>query len=562
MRRSDQTGTAGRRQRRRARRTVATRAPVIALLLVALAALGLPRRATSDDHTTAITARPAPSAPPALQPPPAPAALSVSVAAGPTTTTLPADFLGLSLETTALASPAMTTGAPVLANLLRELGPGLLRLSGASVDHTQWLPTPAALQPWSAATLAPSDLERLATLMRASGWRLLLGLNLGHLITAALVEEARAAASLLGPSLAGVAIGNEPDIFTRAAPAPFRAQLGGVPLRARGWTLARYLAQNRGVRGALAAGGVSAPVYGPETATATWLKAYAAAEHGGLAALTPHLYPLIRCSRGRPLRHGPTAASLLSRGVAALERRQLARFIAAASTTGLPLRVDETNSIACGGQPGTSDTFASALWALDYSLIAASDGVAGLNFHGGLGPCARGGGIISPWYSPLCTLPDGTLRARPEFYALLALRTLEGSAVVPVSYRTAANISAYALRAPDGTLHVVIDDMRLPAPRRRHVHPRPPAPIQVMLHVDPSYQSASVVALLAPGVAAREGVTLGGSSLRADGTLPAPVPSPVAGAAGSFVVESRPASATLITLSAHPARSLSVPPGQ
>ena len=535
---------------------------MLALLLVALATLGLPRRATSDDRTAAITARPAPVVHPPAAQPPAAAALNVSVAAGPTTATLPQDFLGLSLETTALASPALTTDAPVLGNLLRGLGPGLLRVSGASVDHTQWLIPPARLEPWSSATIGPSDLERLAALMRASGWRLLLGLNLGHLLRGALVEEARTASSLLGPSLAGVAIGNEPDIFTTAAPAPFRPLLGGTPLRTRGWALDGFLAQSRSVREALAAGGVSVPVYGPETATETWLTAYGAAEHVGLAALTPHLYPLIRCRAGRPLAHGPTAGSLLSRAVAALEGRQVARFMAAASGSGLPLRVDETNSVACGGQPGMSNTFASALWALDYSLIAASHGVAGLNFHGGLGPCARGGGIISPWYSPLCTLPSGALSARPELYALLALRTLEGSAFVPVSYRTAANVSVYALRAPDGTLHVVIDDMRVPPPRRHHRHAAPLPPLHVTLHVAPSYQSASVVRLLAPGLDSREGVTLGGSSLRPDGTLPAPAPSPVAGAAGSFVVELRPASAALLTLSARPAGLTPAPPGQ
>src|SRR5262249_37170700 len=144
---------------------------------------------------------------------------------------------------------------------------------------------------------------------------------------------------------------------------------------------------------------------------------------------------------------GPSVASLLSRRQAARESARIGSFVRAAARQRLALRLDETNSVACAGQPGTSDTFASALWALDLSLIAARQGVAGLNFHGGLGSCHRSGTITSPWYSPLCTLSNGQLRARPEYYALVLLRSLENCAFVPVAYRTSRDISVYALRA-------------------------------------------------------------------------------------------------------------------
>lgn len=47
----------------------------------------------------------------------------------------------------------------------------------------------------------------------------------------------------------------------------------------------------------------------------------------------------------------------------------------------IPLRVDELNSVSCGGTKGVSDTFASALWALDQSFTLAKAGVSGVNFH-------------------------------------------------------------------------------------------------------------------------------------------------------------------------------------
>jgi hypothetical protein len=219
-----------------------------------------------------------------------------------------------------------------------------------------------------------------------------------------------------------------------------------------------------------------------------------------------------------------------------------------AQSHGLPLRVDEANSVSCAGQPHTSDTFAAALWALDFSLIAARAGAVGINFHGGLGSCAVGGTIVSPWYSPLCTLPGGQLHVRPEYYALLLLRSLEGCAFVPVEYATARRVAVYALRAPDGSLRVVIDDMdvrdaaqtRAPAP----------APVSIVLHLGPSYARASVVRLTAPAAAARTGVSLGGSTVGADGSFAAPIPESLAPRSGSVTVKVRPASVAVVTLAA------------
>ena len=463
---------------------------------------------------------------------------------------IPSDFLGLSFETPVFRSRAIESAAPPLSRLLSGLGIGVLRISGDSVDHTQWLPAPAATAPWAAATVTPGDLRNAATLTHATGWRLTLGLNLGHLIPTAVVDEARAARSILGPSLAGFAIGNEPDLYARPVPVPFRSVLGSKTLRPRGWGLSAYQTEITRARRALASAGVSAPLYGPDTATSAWLGSYAARQQSGLAAVTSHLYPLDRCRGGRVVSPGPSVAGLLSRGVARHEALRVAGLVHVAVSHGLSLRVDETNSVACGGQPGTSDTFAAALWAVDFSLIAARQGAAGLNFHGGLGSCQKGGTILSPWYSPLCTLPSGQLRARPEYYALLLLRSLEDCAFVPVTYRTSRDVSVYALRAADGSLHVVLDDMETPASPRSTLAGQQPAPVSVTLQVDRSYQHGSVIRLTAPSVAAKRGVALGGASLRPDGSFPVPVPGPVAGGSGRFVLELIPGSAALVTLAA------------
>lgn len=523
---------------------------------------------------------------------------------------MPPEFLGLSLETPALHLPAIQAGSPQLANLLSGLGTGVLRVSGDSVDRTQWLPTPGPAAPWAMTTVTPEDLHHLAALMSSTGWRLLLGIDLGHPQPTAAAEEAGAARSILGPSLAGVAIGNEPELYTRLPAAPLRAVLGNSPLRPRGWGLAAYEAEIATMRGALAAAGVSVPMYGPEGASGDWLEPYAAAEGSSVAALTAHLYPLDRCVDEHLLKHGPSIEQLLSVAVTRSEEQRTRSLVGTAAHHGLPLRLDELGSVACAGQPGTSDTFAGALWALDAGLIAAREGVAGVNFSGGLGSCQTGGTILSPWYSPLCTLPGGQPTARPEYYALLLLHALEGCAFLPETFHTSRDIATFALRAPDGSLRVVIDDMETSAPAtatstssataatsistptptstslsatepsistatptstslsaaepsistatpaststsspRSKPAPTPPSPVTVTLDVGPSFTRASALRLSAPSAGATQGVTLGNVALRPNGTLPRAKSSPVAGTDGRFTLQVRPASATLVTLS-------------
>ena len=45
----------------------------------------------------------------------------------------------------------------------------------------------------------------------------------------------------------------------------------------------------------------------------------------------------------------------------------------------------ETNSIACHGAPGVSNTAGIALWAIDYTLQAATLGISEAYFHEGVG---------------------------------------------------------------------------------------------------------------------------------------------------------------------------------
>ena len=56
---------------------------------------------------------------------------------------------------------------------------------------------------------------------------------------------------------------------------------------------------------------------------------------------------------------------------------------ARAQQWGKPFMMFETNTASCGGFPGISDTFTSALWGVDYALQMANSNFTGALFHFG-----------------------------------------------------------------------------------------------------------------------------------------------------------------------------------
>lgn len=74
--------------------------------------------------------------------------------------------------------------------------------------------------------------------------------------------------------------------------------------------------------------------------------------------------------------------------------------------------MSETNSACGGGAAGLSDSYATALWVVDYMLTGAEHGVDGMNFHGSLGMSCTG-------YTPLCQVGTNEYAAQPIYYGML-----------------------------------------------------------------------------------------------------------------------------------------------
>jgi len=204
----------------------------------------------------------------------------------------------------------------------------------------------------------------------------------------------------------------------------------------------------------------------------------------------------------------------------------------------VPFRMDEANSVSCGGRAGISNTFASALWATDYVSQAMAAGVAGINLEGNPANCLG--------YSPVCAttpahLARGSLIAQPIWYALLLARALIGDRPLRTASSSAQpeNLAVRALLAADGTLQFVI------------VNDEPPGapPAAVSLHVPRHFGAARVLALSAPSPDATSGVTLGGRAVAGDGSWRGPGAQPsIPASGGQITVTIPPSSAALVSV--------------
>jgi hypothetical protein len=442
---------------------------------------------------------------------------------------VPANFLGLSYEVKSIPLLGALASAGNFVRLLRTLGGGVLRLGGVTADtQVAWLAAGATRPRWATRGLAASELQPLATLARRSGWRLLLTLNLGHFNAQAAAQETRSASAILGTSLAGIELGNEPDSF------PLER------LRRQPWSFAAYWKDVARYRAVIAAAAPAVPLAGPDGASGAGQIAWAQQEavRESPALLTTHFYPFSWC-------HGfhPRIEDLLSPGVHTLEATTLAGLAAVAQRARIPLRVDETNNISCGGEPGVSDTFGGALWALDFITRAMDAGLAGVNFHGEL-TNPRG-------YSPLVlAAPAAATRAtpnrarqltvKPEFYALLLASLLEGDRPLPLSATPQGrDVQLFAGRSRRGELHVLAVDERVPASQ----------PVTLYLPLPRGFRAGTVLRLTAPSPGSTAGVTLGGAAVARDGSWRPRTALPHASVRnGRLVVRLPPASAALITL--------------
>jgi hypothetical protein len=437
-------------------------------------------------------------------------------------------FLGLSFEVNLLVQAGLTGGN--LGQYLKTLGPGVLRFGGNQVDKAFWTSTGEKAPAWAATTLTPKELERLAALARASGWKVILGVNLKHRDAARAADEAGAAKRILGDALVAIEVGNEPNYYAKEI---------------TGYSPAQYHADFESYREAIAKTAPGVGLVGPSGGSAPnavdFLTAFAKLQEGlperNLEALSTHFYPA--CGRNTPT---PTMTDLLSLEFQNRIRTRVQILVDSARPLHAKTRLDEANSLTCGGVDGVSDRYGAALWAVDQGLLVASLGVTAENFHSNIAVC-QGPKPPGSAYTPFCA-PNptdqaaGKLIPQPEYYALLMLREVGTGTFIPVESTDPATLRAYAVR--DGRrLKVVLDNLQDPASAKERA---------VTVKLDGRYAHADFIRMTGPALDTKTGITLGGSTVADDGTFPPMTRTAIKAPGRTLTLKLPPASATLVTL--------------
>jgi|HubBroStandDraft_2_1064218.scaffolds.fasta_scaffold00240_19 hypothetical protein len=442
--------------------------------------------------------------------------------------------IGLSTESNELETGRLDAAHDSLVRLMRLLGPSVLRVGGNSVDRSWWSTTGKTPPTWATSTVTPGDLYALRGLLVATGWRVLLGVDLGHFEPARAAEEARVASEILGSYLLGIEIGNEPDGYSGM----------DDDLRPASYDVEEYLREVEVYDKMLSAAVPGVAIYGPALGKIGWLAQMGAAA-SVFSEITQHYYPPVTCPAGPSdsVVHQPTVSELLSPAVRQQEDEILDMLGAVSVQADRPTRIGETGDGPCDGNSPSSPTLGSALWSLDWALRAASSGVTGLNFHGHFGLC--GPDNQSPICAPSAAAASvGDVVPQAEYYGLLAASRLEGGRFVPVTVTSDSaltNMTTWATVAPNGTLRIVIDNLATTGFAQRILLPAPG-------------HRATEESLVGPSANARSGISLGAAPVTSAGRW-RPRRTTLYRAAGSFHLVVSPATAVVISLRREPASS-------
>jgi hypothetical protein len=248
-----------------------------------------------------------------------------------------------------------------------------------------------------------------------------------------------------------------------------------------------------------------------------------------LSLLTVHTYPLksTRCGAAHPQESElftPNSLQTLASGVG--------EWAGLAHEHGVGVRVDEMNSVTCGGQPGFTGSFGPALWALNILPLYAEAGINGVNFQS------------RPYTAQNLIQTDKTpagwrIHVEPEYYGLMAFAQLTppGSRMLKVG-TLPTGLHAWADRTPQGQTHVVVTNVGSAAR-------------SVAIPAKGARGAASVQTLGdgSGGLAATRGVRLGGQTISATtGALTGtPVSRSVRASAGAYDVTVAADSAAIVT---------------
>jgi hypothetical protein len=467
--------------------------------------------------------------------PGAEASLTVTVDTKLPGVAIPAGFSGLSFEV-ALVLPGPNgvhyfrpDNLPLI-TLFHTLGIQHLRIGGNTSDRdAKRLPSEA-------------DLDSLFAFAKAAGVKVIYCLRLRNGNPQEDAKVVRHIMDHFAPQVDCFSIGQEPSAYpvAKVDSRPKAERMGAAAEKYRyedyreGWEL---------FADAIIAAVPNVRFCGPGVHNnAVWARRFMAdfARSNHVVLITEHLYP--GGAGGKVPSPEIGRDRMLSQDFVRAYQRLHDGFVPIACSNSLPYRLEEVNNYFNGGATNVSNTFASALWGLDFMYWWAAHGAAGLDFHTG-DRVAAGSRLTPSRYTAFFSTTNGFV-VRPLGYGIKAFALGSGGRLLslPVPASGGLNLSAYGVLAPDHTVCVTLINKE---------HGPSAGTVSVGLDVGPGYTRGQVLFLTAPhgDVAAQTGVALGGAVIREDGTWEGAWTPLAASPAGAFTVKVPAASAAIVRLS-------------
>lgn len=397
---------------------------------------------------------------------------------------IPSDFVGLSFGMRALLEKNdgghfFTPTNQALVMLFQNIGIHHLRVGGTSVEAPPTTPIPDE-----------GDIDHFFGFVRAAGVERviyslrLLETNVALNYEATNVGIAKYVWANDRDRLDCFAIGNEPDLQR-----VFHQDYAIT-------NFATYLAKWRRFAGAIKSAIPDAMFAGPDgSGNLGFTTNFAQAECGTglLKMVTDHFYV---GGKGRDVEPSVGIDKILSAEWTGRNEKRFETAAMPALKAGCAYRLTEANDHYSGGVRDASDTFAGALWALDFLHWWAEHHVLGVDFHN------------TQWVPNDVITPDnytGQLRPNPKGYGLKAFELgSHGSPErISIGNGSRVNLTVYSVREGDRHFVTVIN-------KEHGAHAR-----EVKVLINGIHASDAEVMFLKSdsGVAAKNGITLGGKTI-------------------------------------------------
>ena len=421
---------------------------------------------------------------------------------------IPADFSGLGFEV-AILRPENGTyyfrpdNAPLI-QLFHTLGVKSLRVGGNTSDRdVRQLPSEA-------------DLDSLFGFAKAAGVKVIYCLRLHNGDPNVDAQTVKYLMDHYAAQVDCFSIGQEPSAYP-VEKTDLRASTERMGATNEKYSYAAYREEWKKFADAIIAAVPGAKFCGPSVHNnGEWARRFMEdfGRSNHVALITEHLYaggaggkvPTPEIGRDRMLANEAWGSNSFPKAY----QKLYDSFVPMALSNGIPYRLEEVNNYFNGGATNVSNTFAAALWGLDFMYWWAEHHAAGLNFHTG-DRVAAGNTLLPSKYTAFFSTTNG-YAIRPLGYGIKAFDLGGHGRLVPVTVSDSGNLnlSCYAVLGGDKNLYVTIINKE---------HGENARAATVDLNAGSDFTPCETISLSQSSgdVTATSGVTIGGAEIENDG---------------------------------------------